>query len=727
MHKAVVVLIISLLLLFSSYSYAANRVVNLVVSYKRVNFTGKWTRGIAVNNQIPGPTLHFKEGDHVTINVYNHTDTGISIHWHGLLVPWQMDGVDNVSQKPIPPGGVFHYKFPLKQAGTYWYHSHTLLQEQDGLYGAIIIDPPHQRLNYNKDFVVVLSDWMNTSGDTIFNNLKKDGGFYSPRFPLQPSLLHFIQSYKRGTPAQRKQLKAAYWSMQMTRMEPYDISDIAYDTFLMNGHPPSKPWTANVKVGDTVRLRFIGAGASTIFNVKVPGTKLQIVQVDGNDVQPFDVKSFSIAPGETYDVLVKITKKVPYIIYAQSIDQVGEVYGALLTSPHQTVDYKNVKSFPEPAPVMMKMAYGTKPGVIPSRSSPNHYDALKSIVKTNDPTVPVHVIKMQLTGYMGRYIWFLNGKPEYKAKPIIIKHGQRYRIIFLNNTLMPHPMHIHGHWFILRNGHGAYDPLLHTINVPAGATIVADFDANEKGQWYFHCHNLYHMKAGMANILRYQTPKGQKAPNYLPGDKKINWYSTNIIDLNGDFYNHVYQMTFSSLTGSDDNKLQLFMNQAEINDGSVDSADMDVFYFRPISQFWAVKGGVNYFYRPAVRGYLQPGLGIEGLAPFFIQTNLRSYYHDGSLKLDAELTRATQLTNNFFISLGIRGFFASKTVANDEVGNGLNYTEFTVRPFYRLTPRLSLYFQYENTHYYGSLKRILIDDNQATTTDFYSVGFTMLF
>ncbi len=706
---------------------AENRVVNLTIAYKWVNFTGKWVRGTAINNTIPGPTLHFKEGDHVTINVYNHTDSGATIHWHGLIVPWRMDGVADVSQKPIPPGGVFHYKFTLKQAGTYWYHSHYLLQEQDGVYGAFIVAPPHQRLKYNKAFVVLLSDWSNVPGSQVFDNLKKDGDYYSPKFPLQPSLMHFLKTYKNASASQRKRLLKVYWSMQQTRMGTYDISDIAYDTFLMNGHPPTRPWFGHVKTGETIRLRFIGAGASTIFHVKIPGVKMKMVQVDGNDIKPYYVKSFFIAPGETYDVLVKITKKTPYIIYAESSGQVGAALGALINKKHQKVDFKNVKPFPEPAPKMMKMAYGSKPGVNPSRSTPTQYDPMESIIKTNNPNVPVHIIKMNLTGYMGRYIWFINGKPEYKAKPIMIQHGQRYRIIFLNNTVMSHPMHIHGHWFILRNGHGAYDPLLHTINVPAGSTVVADFDANEKGQWYFHCHNLYHMKAGMATILRYKTPKGKKTPDFLPGDNKPGWFYSTRADFNGDFANHVYQLTINSLMGTDFNKFQIFMNQMEINDGTIDSADVDFFYYRPISQFWALKGGLNYTYRPAETPYVQPGIGIEGLAPFFIDTNVRAYYHDDSAKLDIELNRATQITNNFFVSLGIRGIFATKTVRQDEIGNGLNSTEFTVRPYYRIDPQVALYFQYQNTHYYSSLKRILESDNLATDTNLYSVGVSFLF
>src|SRR3989338_1156959 len=231
-----ITLFISLFWLLSSF--AANRTVNLIVGYKAVNFAAQLRQAIAVNNQIPAPTLHFKEGDHVIINVYNHLDKGTSIHWHGILVPWQMDGVEGVNQKAIPPGGVFHYCFTLHQRGTYWYHAHTDVQEQEGLYGAFLIDPPHPpSYHYTKDYVVVLSDWSNTPAEMVFANLKKDGDYYAPRFPLQPSLQKFIHDYRKASPEERKKLIDDYKMMQQMRMSIYDLSDVAYDAYLINGRP----------------------------------------------------------------------------------------------------------------------------------------------------------------------------------------------------------------------------------------------------------------------------------------------------------------------------------------------------------------------------------------------------------------------------------------------------------------------------------------------------------
>jgi CopA family copper-resistance protein len=841
--------------------------VNLVAAYKTVNFAGKLRKAIAVNNQIPAPTLHFKQGDHVTINVYNHLDKGTSIHWHGIILPWQMDGVEGVSQKIIPPGGVFHYRFTLRQSGTYWYHAHADVQEQEGLYGAFVIDPPHPpHYQYNKDYVVVLSDWSNTSANRVLANLKKEGDYYSPRFPIQPSLMKFIHDYRKASPEERKKIIEDYKMMQQMRMSIYDFSDVAYDAFLLNGKPNAQPWTALVKVGDVVRLRFIGASGSTIFHVKIPGAKIEMVHIQGNDVRPYFTDSFTIAPGETYDVLVKIKKKAPYIIYAESIDTVGKAYGALVTAQHQIVQYQKVEPFPEPEPVtremmdnmmmagmnhgpmngkmsvkshssmsnksanmpgmdkgsmngkmpgmdhasmgnkdgnMSSMNHGsmkgsmsgmdhsskshmhgsasssstasmnmpTEPSIIGDTMSPvsknllaiktsgEKYQNLIAAVKTNNPNTPISkIIRMELFGYMDRYTWFINGVPEYKTKPIMIEPGKRYRIIFTNNSMMRHPMHIHGHWFILRNGHGAYDPLLHTIEVPPGATAVADFDTDASGQWFFHCHHLYHMMSGMSRVFQYSTiinvANGTAKPEtevskgiytnrpivrvdevqpidaaliHHPMAHPVGRYLASFLDAGEDPFHNAQRATFKGLYGGDYNKLELFTDDAEMKNGTVENADMDIFYWHLISQFWAIKGGANYVYRPARTPYWQPGIGIEGLMPYFIDTDIRTYYHDGSAKLDAEFFRDTQITNNFFIRLGIRGIFATKTVQRDEIGSGLNQIRFIIRPYYRLYPGVTLFTEFEHEDDYGALKNIRRNIGESTSQNTLTFGLTLLF
>jgi len=777
---------------FISNAFASNRTVNLTVNYKTVSFAGKSITAMAVNNQIPAPTLHFREGDHVTINVYNNLNQETALHWHGMIVPWQMDGVLGVTQHGIQPKGVFHYQFTLRQSGTYWYHAHADLQEQQGLYGAFIVDPIKKPIyRYTKDYVVVLSDWSNTHPDKILANLKKEGDYYSPHFPLQPSLVKFIHDYRHASSSERENLVDDYKMMQQMRMSIYDISDVAYDAFLLNGQSSSIPWTAPVKVGDVVRLRFIGAGGSTIFHVKMPNTIMQMVHIDGNDVIPYFVNDFKVAPGETYDVLVKIQNNDPYIIYAESMDTVGAAFGALITNSHQTVNYKSVAPFPEALPVtreMMSLMMGemdmsdgmsmnhSMDMTMPTESSligdkmlspafsyktshETKYQNVTAAVKTNDPHKPVYkVIHMELFGYMDRYIWFINGMSEHQAKPIIFEPGKRYRIVFTNTSMMHHPMHIHGHWFILREGKGAYDPLLHTIDVPPGALITADVDADESGQWLFHCHLLYHMMSGMSRLFQYSTlievTKGEEKPEHVvkktpyhnrpivridevrPIDPVLVmhpmahhaglWLST-FLDVGFDPFHSVERLTYKGLYGSDYNKLELFTNDAEVSKGTVEDADMDIFYWHLLDQFWAIKGGVNYTYRPANTPYWQPGIAIEGLMPYFIDTDVRGYYHSGSAKLDVELSRDSQITNNFFVRLGVRGIAATKSVAAAEIGSGLNQMRYMLRPYYRLMPGLNVYAEYEHEQDYGAFRSYQSHGGSAGIQNTMTFGVTVLF
>lgn len=785
-----------LIFFYISQAYATDHTVDLVVDYKTVNFGEECRKAFAINNQIPAPTLHFKEGDHVTINVHNRLNEGTSIHWHGLLVPWNMDGVENVSQEPIPPGKTFSYKFTLKQSGTYWYHAHAGFQEQEGMYGGLIIDPVKAPpYSYIKDYVIVLSDWSNTSADQVFDNLKKEGDYYAPEFPIKPSLVHFLKEYSKASAQEQQKLCEDYSMMQEMRMNIYDFSDIAYDAFLMNGHTKCNPWTGGVKVGDRVRLRFIGAGGSTIFRVKIPDTTMEVIHIQGHDVEPYDVEDFTIAPGETMDVLVKIQKDCPYIIYAESSDTLGAAYGALTTHQQQQINYQNVKPFPIPPAVMMGSHHmanheGMDHGAMqhdtssmPKESKPSHehigsphhhkrevhtmkkglgsshakmdsqpspttgtkYQNLKATFKTNDPHKPVQEIKMELSGYMGRFMWFINGLPEFEAEPILIEPGKRYRLVFTNESMMHHPMHLHGHFLILRNGHGAYDPLLHTIEVPPGATVVADFDADVSGQWFFHCHHLYHMVGGMARVFRYSTfmedykktqTKQKSSPCPLLSEPELvkhpmghhpHMHQASFLDLGVDPYHNVQKGNLNALVGWDKHKLQFYSEDAEIRKGKVENADLDIFYWHPLSEFWNIKGGANYVYKPSRHPYWQPGVGIEGLFPYFIYTYFRAYLHEESVKFDLQISRDTQLTDKLFLKTGLRGVMATKTVRKDQIAQGLNYIEYIVRPYIVLAPRLALFAEFDFTPSYGKLKKILHEEHEPTSEKVFMLGTSLLF
>lgn len=818
---------IFILILFTSCTsiFAKEHIIDLDVECTVVNFTGIERPAIAVNGTIPAPTLHFQQGDQVTINVHNRLDKETAIHWHGMIIPWQMDGVLGITQQGIPPGETFSYQFTLHQSGTYWYHAHAGLQEQQGLYGALIIDPKDvPNYSYNQDHVVILSDWSNTRPKQILANLKKTGEYYEPDFPIQPSLQKFLHDYCAATKKERKNVLKNYVEMQNMRMSIYDLSDIAYDSYLLNGQPNSSPWTTVVKVGDKVRLRFIGASASTIYNVKIPDTTMQIIHIDGNDIQPYAPNSFSIAPGETYDVIVDITEDRPYIIYAESIDQAGAAYGALLTKPEQIANYKKVKKFPEPAPVteaMMNNMMGrrhedntaqhsqhsqhsqqsreknennsdnkhkkhadhingkhnnhsmplepsitgdryiynyTKDG-FPNATFGTKYDDVKALVTTNDPNKPVDaVIPMELYGYMDRYIWFINGLPVYEAKPLPLEEGKRYRIIFTNTSMMNHPMHIHGHWFILRNGNHEYDPLLHTIDVAPGATVVADVDADASGQWFFHCHVLYHMDSGMARVFQYKSIKEvmnkTKTPQNeiretsfhnrpivrvdelkLLDDKLVKhpqahakgFYFANLLDFSADPFNDSQEITYKGLFGDDYNKIQIYMNDSELEKGKISNLDVDVFYWRLISQFWAVKVGSNYFYRPAAKPYWQIGFGLEGLMPYFIETDARVYLYSGSTKIDLEFSRDTQITDRFYITPGVRLIAATKTIEKAMIGANLNQLQCTIKPNYWITSGVNIYTKYEYQKYFNDYKKLHRLHDESSTDNTFSLGISVIF
>lgn len=783
---------------FSSLSLAKSHTIELTVAYDTVNFTGFPARAITVNHQIPAPTLRFKEGDTVTIHVHNQLDKETAIHWHGILLPWQMDGVMNLTQRGIPPGQSFTYHYKLRQSGTYWYHAHAGLQEQDGLYGAYIIDPRSPPpFSYNKEFAIVLSDWKNTRGDHIQANLKKTGEYYAQGFPIQPSLLHFLKSYYKASKSERKKLWMDYKMMQYMRMGIFDFSDVAYDAFLLNGHTSHKPWLKQVKVGDVVRLRFIGASANSFFRVKIPDTSMQMVHIQGNDVVPYPLENFLIGPGETNDVLIKIEKNKPYIIYAQSFDKVGEAVGALITEPLQPVPYQSISSFPDPKPATRtKMKNEKARGLMPMKhmgmqSQLHHqplintipeahlpqttehsahknpekyvtvgtkYQHLKAKRKTNDPKRPIYkTVKMDLFGFMDQFIWFINGVPAYNAKPINLLPGKRYRLVFVNNSMMHHPLHLHGHWMILRNGHGAYDPLLHTIDVPPGSMVTADLDTDASGQWFFHCHMLNHMISGLARTFQYNDIISVAEHKKKPADiiQETGFYNrpivrvdevrpiplsmvkeakthpqqlwaANFIEFGTDFEKNRQTLTYQGLYGYDFNKIQVFINDAEMNKGSVENADTDIFYWHLINQFWALKAGANYFYRPAQTPYWQPGFGFEGLMYYFIANNSRFYYHKGAWKADIEFSRNTQLTDNLFFGLSARATAATKTIAEDQIGNGLNQTWLTLGPSYRIKPGISVFMEYEYVKYFGSLKKIRSNIGEASTENSLFFGIRLI-
>ncbi len=592
---------------------AATVEYDLIVAEQALDFTGKDVRGMTVNGNIPGPTLIFEEGDVARIRVHNTMSVETSIHWHGLLVPPGMDGVPYISFPPIAPGKTFTYEFPLRQHGTYWYHSHTSLQEQSGVYGSIIIEPRQQRLKTDRDYVLLFSDWTDEDPHAVLRTLKRGSEWYSMEKGSAQSIFG----------AASLGMLSDYFKRELQRMPAMDIADVAYDRFLTNGKPELR---LHAEPNETVRLRIIDGSSTTFFYLEFAGGPMTIVAADGQDVEPVKEKRFLLGVAETYDVLVHIPASGAYELRATAHDGSGytsawigtgerhpapdvpkpNLYHAMgslrakqifsLTpagtmgmvdrlvetgtfdqpgmmamdsmdsgamkgmggmNDSQAAGKKTMSSMdhaagmsthtPSHAPGMaMESAItpkesvgGSVPtmamdpqaplsgkkfaadftllasdvsssktlavdGIDPSRPWPPYAKlrALKPTAFSKDK--PDREIRLTLDGDMERYVWSLNNKTLSESDSILIRKGEVVRFIMVNRTMMHHPMHLHGHFFRVINEQGDYAPLKHTVNVPPMSTTVIEFEANEVGDWFFHCHLLYHMKSGMARMVHYE-------------------------------------------------------------------------------------------------------------------------------------------------------------------------------------------------------------------------------
>jgi len=511
---------------------------NLTIAQTPVNFTGAPRMATTVNGSIPAPILRWREGDTVTLHVTNQLDEETSIHWHGIILPYQMDGVPGISFNGIAPGETFTYRFKVQQSGTYWYHSHSGMQEQTGLYGSIIIDPAGtETIQADRDYVVQLSDWTDEDPMRVFAKLKKQSDYYNFN---QPTAVDFFRDTSdEGLLAAIQ--KRHMWNMM--RMSMTDLSDISAYTYiyLMNGTTPDGNWTGLFKPGERVRLRFINSGAQTFFDVRIPGLKMLVVQVDGQNVEPVSVDEFRIGLAETYDVIVIPDEKV-YTLFAQSMDRTGYARGTLATHPGMAA---TIPALDKPVPLsMMDMMgdMGGGPGAMDHsahgdmnkgnvrvRHASSEYGAsvdmrvdtprtnlddpgiglrnngrrvlsyadLHSIGGSRDPRKPDREIELHLTGNMERYTWSLDGIEFGNSTPVHFRYGERLRLIFVNDTMMTHPMHLHGMWLDLENPDGSFQVRKHTIVVQPAQRVTFLVTADALGRWAMHCHLFYHMHAGM--------------------------------------------------------------------------------------------------------------------------------------------------------------------------------------------------------------------------------------
>ena len=513
------------------------------ISVDRVEIdTGDFVKeGIGYNGASPGPVLRFKEGEDVTINVTNNLDEMTSIHWHGLILPYQQDGVPGISYAGIKPGETFTYQFPIVQAGTYWFHSHSGFQEPNGAYGAIVIEPEgREPFRYDRDYVVQLTDKHPHSGDRIMRNLKMSADYYNRQ--QQTAGDFFAEAGENGFMATVKD-RMMWGDMRMMKA---DVEDVQGFTALINGKGPEQNWTGLFEPGERIRLRFINSSAMTYFDIRIPGLEMTVVQADGNNVQPVNVDEFRIGVAETYDVIVRIRDEKAYTIFAESMGRSGYARGTLAPEHGMTADVPEMRDAPLLTMADMaghmdhggmdhgdmarmdhsKMAgmdhsnmegmdhsamgmsggvssdpfYAKGSGLTPQAANGGKFLSYADL-KAQDPLYEhreaTREIEMRLTGNMERYEWSINGVKYEDADPVMLQYGERVRFKFVNETMMTHPMHLHGMWSILDVGEGKWNPIKHVVSVSPATTVYMETEVDAPGQWAFHCHLSYHAASGM--------------------------------------------------------------------------------------------------------------------------------------------------------------------------------------------------------------------------------------
>ena len=650
MNKNMKLYLIILLLQLAGVSGFAKTVhYELNVENKKVNITGQEVDfALTVNGGIPAPTLEFTEGDEAEIVLTNKlTNQEVSLHWHGILLPPEEDGVPYVNTPPILPGTSRTFRFKIRQHGTYWYHSHTMLQEQKGVYGAIVIHPKKEKIKADKEAVVIISDWSNENADQIIRNLKKDGDYYLYKKNSMRSIFGALASGHLKT----------YFANEWSRMGGMDVSDVGYDAFLINGKKDSQLVMAHP--GEKVRIRIINAGSSSYFYVSLGQLPMQVISADGQDIQPIQANEILIGMAETYDVLFTVPEHKNYELRATAQDVTGYASGWIgmmdkvpaadkmkpdLYAPmehsghsgmnHEAGDSKKNQESPDHMDMYhmdidhSKMSHEEMDHPAMDHGKMNHesplvsgnmgplietltVDHLKSLAPTTLPKANTFDLKLVLNGDMERYIWHINGKAIHEDRLININEGDVVRFTFLNNSMMHHPMHLHGHFFRVLNENKEYSPLKHTVDVPPMGSRTIEFFANEPGQWMLHCHNLYHMDTGMARVVRYNTYKQTPEQEHLDHqDHHLHdhWYQSGSLQAATNILEGKYKFTQTW------NEIEL---RAESRQDENWAGEGDLFYRRWLSNYLNfVVGGsaVNHDYRGEV--------GIGYIFPLLVRTNL---------------------------------------------------------------------------------------------------------
>jgi FtsP/CotA-like multicopper oxidase with cupredoxin domain len=501
---------------------------DLTIEQVAVNYTGRKRTATAVNGQVPGPLLRMREGDAVTIRVTNRLPVRTSIHWHGMIVPADMDGVPGVSFPGIEPGSSFVYRFRVNQSGTYWYHSHSRFQEQTGLYGPIVIEPRRgERHGSDREYSVLLSDWSDSDPEWLYATLKRQSDYFN--FGKRTVSEFFAEVRDHGL----KDAVADRSTWGQMRMDPTDLADVggAAYTYLMNGATPVGNWTALFQRGERIRLRFINGSSMSFFDVRIPGLDLTVVAADGQDVEPVTVAEFRLGAAEVLDVIVSPSAEQAYTIFAQSMDRSGYARGTLspragMAAEVPPLDLRVPLTMQDVGMVhdMAGMAmhggaygdasrYGPTVDMVPMHTSPQlgdpgpglrgngrrvlTYADLHTLGGPIDQRNPGRDIELHLTGHMQRFIWSFNGQKFSEAEPLRFAFGERLRIVLVNDSMMSHPIHLHGMWSEVEAADGGFLVRKHTVTVQPAQRLSYLVTADALGRWAYHCHLLYHMEAGM--------------------------------------------------------------------------------------------------------------------------------------------------------------------------------------------------------------------------------------
>lgn len=701
-------LLLGLIFGFTTPALATERHYTLIISEGTFVVQGQSRQKITVNGTIPGPVLEFDEGDEAVITVENRLKVETSVHWHGVLVPPREDGAPGFNGfAGIKAGQSYTYRFPVRQAGTYWYHAHSMGQEQDGLYGGIIIHPkggePDQA---DRDYVILLSDMAVENAATIYRRLKTDSDYYQNQKRTLGRLIK--DSRANGLSVALKE--AGDWGKM--RMLPTDLADVTGYSQLMNGLTPEQNWTGLFKTGERIRLRFINAAAMSFYDVRIDGLKMEVVAADGQAVTPVTVDQFRFGNAETYDVIVSPSEDKPYRIIAETLDREGFAtgllsprQGATLPLPVHRPRHELSMSDMNMAVMMqddpdMDMSYVPESGWAKTGAENGQsvltYGDLRARTPQADTRPATREIVVRLTGNMERYIWTMNGKPFDPNDQIKVAFNERVRLTYVNETMMAHPVHLHGMFVQLENGDDPSQwPNKHTIIIPPGQTLSVSLSATEAGQWPLHCHLLFHMTSGMMTTVVVQDDTASQLSDHNRhdpmGSHKDHAPAFGAVRLEAQTGNGAGAYEIKAFWGRDALKIGL---RLEGEWGERNESQNLLYVARPVSDYFDLLGGLGV----DQEGHGYWSVGLEGLMPYFFETEaFVSGRADGLVWIDLRQENEILLTQKAILTPFAQLRWRSKADGPEGVPAGISEATAGLRLRYEITRDFAPYIEAQSS------------------------------